>query len=150
MENTMKADQLRVQDLMTPQPTALTPRHHLRRAAEELRLGRIRHLPVVDPHGLLVGVITHRDLLEAGDDLGRPIAEVMQTDVKTIAPAAPAREAAYLILRHAIGCVPVVEGDGRLCGIVTDTDFVRVAYTLLGGAVPVDQIELEEREAENV
>lgn len=146
----MKTSELMVADLMTPQPTALTPRHHLKRAAEELRLGRIRHLPVVNGNGELVGVITHRDLLASAGDLGRPIGEVMQTDVKTIGPDAPAREAAYLILRHAIGCVPVVEEDGRLCGIVTDTDFVRVAYTLLGGVVPVDQIELEEREASNV
>jgi FtsP/CotA-like multicopper oxidase with cupredoxin domain len=38
----------------------------------------------------------------------------------------------------------------RVVGLVTETDFVRVAYTVLGGAVPVDQLEAEEREADHV
>jgi len=70
--------------------------------------------------------------------------------VKTVGPETPAHEAAYLLLRYPIGCVPVTDGGGRLLGIVTETDFVRIAYQHMGGQVPVDQIEAEEREAENV
>jgi CBS domain-containing protein len=43
----------------------------------------------------------------------------------------------------------VVAG-GRLVGIITVSDFVRIAYSLLGGQVPVDQLELEEEEADRV
>lgn len=146
----MKPSELTVADLMTPQPTVLGPRHHLKRAAEEMRLGEIRHLPIVDSQGRLVGLLTQRDLLAAGDALSRPIGEVMRTDIKSVAPESLAREAAYLILRHAIGCVPVVEPNGKVIGIVTDSDFVRVAYTMLGGQVPVDELEAEEEEAERV
>lgn len=146
----MKPSELTVDDLMTPQPTVLGPRHHLKRAAEEMRLSGIRHLPIVDADENLLGLLTQRDLVAAGGDLARPLSEVMRTDVKTLGADAPAREAAYLILRYAIGCVPIVEPKGKLVGIVTDTDFVRVAYTLLGGQVPVDELEAEEEEAEKV
>lgn len=139
-----------IADLMTTDVVTLKPRQSLRRAAEEVQMGRIRHLPVVDEHGLLVGLVTQRDLLAAGHDLDRPIADIMQRDIKTVSPTTPAREAAYLLLRHDIGCVPVTDADGKLVGIVTDTDFVRVAYRSLGGAVPVDQLEAEEREADHV
>lgn len=135
---------------MTIEVVTVKPRQLLKRAAEEVRLGRIRHLPVVDDSGKLVGLVTQRDLLAAGSDLDRPIADIMRRDVKTVRPSTPACEAAYLLLRHDIGCVPVTDEDSRLLGIITDTDFVRVAYRCLGGAVPVDQLEDEEREADRV
>lgn len=139
-----------IADLMTTDVVTMKPRHLLKRAAEEVRLGRIRHFPVVDDHGVLVGLVTQRDLLAAGSDLDRPIAEIMQRDIKTVSPTTSACETAYLLLRHDIGCVPVTDADGKLVGIVTDTDFVRVAYRCLGGVVPVDQLEAEEREADRV
>jgi len=113
-----------------------------------MELSCFRHLPVVKD-GILVGIVSHRDLLRAAND-EQLVREVMSDDVKTVVPQTPAHEAAYLILRYRIGCVPVVEADGRLVGIVTDTDFVRAAYVLLGGTVPVEQLELEELEAERV
>ncbi len=137
-------------ELMTTDVVTVRPRQQLKRAVTELQMGRIRHLPVVDERGFLVGLVTQRDILSAELDLERPIAELMQSDIKTVDPQTPAYEAAYLLLRHDIGCVPVTDGDGRLVGIVTETDFVRVAYSALGGAVSVDQLEAEEREADRV
>lgn len=139
-----------VAEIMTTDVTVLSPRHRLKRAAEELHLGRIRHLPIVDEDGLLLGVLSQRDIIAAHEQLDRPISEVMTRDVMTVAPTTPAHEAAYLLLRYAIGCVPVTDSHNRLVGIVTDTDFVRVAYQSLGGVVPVSEIEAEEREAEKV
>jgi CBS domain-containing protein len=141
---------LTVAEMMTREPTALPPQATVRRAREELDLSRIRHLPVVDRAGVLVGVVSLRDLLVAGEDPHLRLEQIMQTDVKTVGPDTQAHEAAYLLLRHAIGCVPVTDDGGRLVGIVTETDFVRIAYQHLGGQVPVDQLEDEEREAENV
>jgi CBS domain-containing membrane protein len=137
-------------ELMTTDVVTVKQRQHLKRAASEVHLGRIRHLPVVDEYGVLVGLVTQRDILAAGDHLDRPIAEIMQRDVTTVSPETPACEAAYLLLRHDIGCVPVTDTEGKLLGIVTDTDFVRVAYRSLGGMVPVEQLEAEEREADHV
>lgn len=138
-----------VADLMSRDVVTLSPRHHIKRAAQEMRLGRIRHVPIVDKEGALVGLVTQRDVLAAGENLARPVTEIMKADVKTVRASTRAYEAAYLLLRYDIGCVPVTETNGRLIGIITDTDFVRAAYALLGGRVPVDEIEAEEREAEN-
>jgi len=140
---------LTVGDIMVREPTALPPHATVGRAREELDLGRIRHLPVIDKDGMLAGIVSLRDLLVAGDD-GLRLDEIMTSDVKTVGPETPAHEAAYLLLRFPIGCVPVTDSGGRLLGIVTETDFVRIAYVHMGGQVPVDQIEAEEREAENV
>ena len=135
---------------MTSDVVTMRPRQHLARAVEAVSNQRIRHLPVIDEQGRLIGLVTQRDLLAAGDGLDRRIADVMQAGIKTVSPTTPAYEAAYLLLRHDIGCVPVTDDQGVLLGIVTDTDFVRVAYGCLGGAVPVEQLEAEEREADLV
>jgi CBS domain-containing protein len=137
-----------VAEIMSSEPRVVAPGDHVSTAMREMELSCFRHFPVVKD-GRLVGVISHRDLLRAGNR-DKTVREVMSDDVKTVAPHTPAHEAAYLILRHRIGCVPVVDGEGRLVGIVTDTDFVRAAYVLLGGTVPVEQLELEELEAERV
>lgn len=135
---------------MTRDVVAVKPRQALTRAMDVVTNDRIRHLPVVDEQGKLIGLITQRDLLAAGDALDGRICDLMKAEIKTVSPSTPAYETAYLLLRHDIGCVPVTDDQGLLLGIVTDTDFVRVAYQCLGGAVPVDELEAEEREADLV
>jgi CBS domain-containing protein len=141
---------MRVGDIMSPDPTVLRRSQRLEEAAEEMRLSRIHHLPIVDQDNVLEGLITHRDLLAHSADWERRLDGVMRTDVKTVKAETPAHEAAYLLLRYAIGCLPVTDERGTLIGIVTESDFVRIAYTALGGRVPVDQLELEEKEADQV
>lgn len=113
-------------------------------ARELMALKRLRHLPVVDEQGLLVGLVTHRDLLAAAisslapltqDEREElqfkiPVAEVMREHVWTIDPEAPADAAARLMLDHRIGCLPVTEGR-RLVGILTEADLVEAAAILL-------------------
>lgn len=139
-----------VAEIMSPRPTVVRVDDSIERAAEEMALSGIRHLPVVDREGVLVGIVSQRDLVADHKARTRSIREIMEPDVKTVAPDTRAHEAAYLLLRHAIGCVPVTDSHGMVLGIVTDSDFVRVAYALLGGRVPVDEIEEEERGAEHV
>ncbi|WP_428264972.1 CBS domain-containing protein [Haliangium sp.] len=141
---------MRVADIMTEHPTVLRLDDRLEQAAEEMRLGEIRHLPVVDDDGVLVGIVSKRDVIAAGRNPRRLVRNLMVDDVKSVGTEVAAHEAAYLLLRYRIGSVPVTDRAGVLVGIVTETDFVRAAYQLLGGQVPVEQIELEEREAERV
>jgi CBS domain-containing protein len=116
-------------------------------AAQLMQLARIRHLPVV-AGGCLLGIVSHRDLLEAspsplegGSTSARldrlramPLARIMHTSVCTISPDATLREAAEQMLRYKIGCLPVVEvgpaaGDPReMIGLITESDLLAAAY----------------------
>jgi CBS domain-containing membrane protein len=91
-----------------------------------MKVGRIRHLPVVDGQQRLIGLVTHRKLLSAWVSRGIPVEMLMERDVVTTWPGAPAAEAAHLIETRKIGCVPVLD-EGKVVGIVTEADFVRVA-----------------------
>jgi acetoin utilization protein AcuB len=140
----------RVSDLMTPHPTALHPDATLERARRLMVQLGVRHLPVVDRGRRLVGMISQRDLASVGPELHGRVAELMAEEPLCAAPDTAAYQAAYLLLHRRIGSLPVTDGHGRLVGIVTESDFVRAAYVLLGGTVPIEQIEREEREADEV
>lgn len=122
---------------MTPEVTTLHRNDMLSLAEQLMNLGRIRHLPVVDEDGQLVGIVSQRDLFHSGllralghgkHAAGRvrdllPVKEVMATDVITTRPDASLKEAALLMVEKKIGCLPVVD-NGRLVGILTESDFV--------------------------
>ncbi|HEU5061263.1 MAG TPA: CBS domain-containing protein [Kofleriaceae bacterium] len=145
-------ESISIADLMTRDPVTMSARTSASRALAHLEEVGVRHLPVIDHDRNLVGVISQRDLVaavRAGD--GRTLlADLMQPDVVAVTPDTPAHEVAYLMLHHGYGCIPVIDRDGHLVGIATDADFVRVAYAALGGKVPVDERESEEKEAASV
>jgi CBS domain-containing membrane protein len=132
-----------VRDIMSSPVEFLEMGDSLDLAQRLMAAGRIRHLPVVDGQQRLIGLVTHRKLLAAwvghGDpaherprEIARaiPVDMLMETNVLTIRPDAPAAAAARLIEREKIGCLPVVES-GKLVGIVTEADFVHLARKLL-------------------
>ena len=112
-------------------------------AAALMRRRRIRHLPVVDAGGRLVGIVTDRDLRQVLFDpaiLDRPdlartlqsltVREVMTWGVVTVRPDTDVREAARLMHERKIGALPVVDG-GRVVGILTEGEVLRVLQALL-------------------
>lgn len=128
-----------VQELMSQVVETLSVGDTLADARRQIERGRIRHLPVVDGDERIVGLITHRRILEAWVSHGHPDLErvervaqdvpvemLMEKNVQTVAPTTPAAEAARLLEAHKFGCLPVVE-HGKLVGIVTEADFVRFA-----------------------
>ena len=130
----------RVRELMTPIVETLTVGDTLLAARKQLERGRIRHLPVVDGDERLLGLITHRHILNAWVSHGQPGVEppgrvaaevpvemLMEKDVLTVEPDTAAAEAARLLISYRFGCLPVVE-HGKLVGIVTESDFVRFAH----------------------
>jgi CBS domain-containing protein len=73
------------------------------------------------------------------------VRDLMSRDVLTVSPETAASEGALLLWQHKIGCVPITSDDGRLVGMLTEADFVRLCYTLLGGRVVIDDVREEER-----
>lgn len=131
---------LLVRDVMTKDVATLGRNEKLAVADDVMRLGRIRHLPIIDEDGALAGIVTQRDLFHSGllRALGfgthakeramelLVLKEAMKTEVVTISPAAPLTEAAKLMLERKIGCLVVVEGK-KIAGILTESDFVKLA-----------------------
>ena len=130
--------ELKVRDVMTADPTTLKRNDKLTLADDIMRLGRVRHLPVLDDDDqTLVGIVTQRDLfrdaLAHALGYGKPaqrkildtlaVKDVMATEVVTIRPDASLVYAARVLTERKIGCLPVVD-DGRLVGILTEGDFV--------------------------
>jgi CBS domain-containing protein len=128
---------MNVGDVMQQEVVTLGLSDHLDIADDIMRLGRIRHLPVVS-EGRLVGILSQRDLFRAAlssllqlgyaaerEWLGKvSVRAVMTPTVVTVTPVQSVRAALDLMIERKIGCLPVVEG-GRLVGLLTETDCLR-------------------------
>jgi acetoin utilization protein AcuB len=101
----------------------------------------IRHLPVVDIEGRLIGLLSERDAFRTflqSRDLAIAVRAVMTKDVITVRPQSRAAEATSLMLEHKISSLPVVDEAMHLVGIVTETDILRLALPWLNGDAFVD------------
>jgi CBS domain-containing membrane protein len=129
----------RVRELMTDVVETLVLGDSLDLARRLMDAGRLRHLPVVDGDERLVGLVTHRRILEAWVSHGRPGVErpgevaaevpvemLMERNVLTVSPDTTAALAAALLESSRFGCLPVLEHD-KLVGIITEADFLRFA-----------------------
>jgi len=135
------AKDLSVRDVMSQNPKTLGRNDQLSLADDVMRAERIRHLPVLDEDGKLCGIVSQRDMFRGAlaQALGYGTAaqgkvlamlrvkEVMTTEVITIPPDAALAEAARTMLERKIGCLPVLDSDRRLVGILTESDFVALA-----------------------
>jgi CBS domain-containing membrane protein len=129
---------MRVKDLMTKNVFALYADDSLPLAEEMMDWKRIRHVPIVDRHHNLKGLVTHRDILRTSistiAQFSRSrtqevqtnilLQDIMQTSVFTISPDADVKEAARVMLREKIGCLLVAEHT-QLVGILTEADFLK-------------------------
>ncbi len=99
---------------------------------------KIRYVPVETNDHKLVGLVTHRSILRLVaknkgflPNEGIPVREIMKTDIITVSPKTSVLEAIELMRRNQIGCLPVVESNNELVGIVTERDFLYLARDLL-------------------
>ncbi len=139
---------LTVNEIMETQVVSLGADDALDLADDIMRLGRIRHMPVVEA-GRLVGVLSQRDLLRAAvssvlhfepgperEWLAKiHVREVMATSVHSVRANATVNDAAELMVRERIGCLPVVGGDSgdELIGLVSESDCLRLLSRMLSG-----------------
>jgi CBS domain-containing protein/gamma-glutamyl:cysteine ligase YbdK (ATP-grasp superfamily) len=116
-------------DLFTVRPDDL-----IDLAASMMDWRHIRHVPVEDDEGNLVGLVTHRGLLRhliKRGGINEPVAvrDIMKPTPVTVQPTTPTLEAMRLMQSRRVGCLPVVE-EGRLIGIVTSYDFLEATARL--------------------
>jgi CBS domain-containing protein len=115
-------------DLFTVQPDDL-----IDLAASVMDWRHVRHVPVEDEAGRLVGLVTHRGLLHllaTRRELGAlTVKEIMVPNPLTVSPSTPTLEGIAMMREHRVGCLPVVEGD-QLVGIVTSYDFLEASARL--------------------
>ncbi|MBD0327503.1 MAG: CBS domain-containing protein, partial [Pyrinomonadaceae bacterium] len=118
-------------DLFTVRPDDLVDL-----AASMMDWKHVRHVPVEDDEGRLVGLVSHRNLLRLmsrgshdGNGAQAAVRTIMKTDPVTVAPDTPTLEAIAIMRRHNVGCLPVVEAE-HLVGIVTAYDFLAVSAML--------------------
>jgi acetoin utilization protein AcuB len=143
---------LRVQDVMAKAPMTIDPDTPLDTAVAVMRERGLRHLPVVDDGGRLIGIVTDRDIRSAilapafaryvPDEQRRhlralattldniPVRDVMTWGAVTIGGQAPLAQAAAVMADARIGSLPVVDGD-RLVGIVTERDVLKALAATL-------------------
>jgi IMP dehydrogenase len=143
---------------MILQPITLGPDQTLAQATRLMEEFSISGVPIVEDDGSLVGILTNRDMVFESD-LHRPIREVMTSKGLVTVPEGTSLESAEEILRkHKIEKLPVVDGNGRLKGLITVKDiFKRRQYPnstkdahgrlLVGAAVGASQRELDRARA---
>lgn len=128
-----------LEQVMTPQPATVGPEDAIEDAAGLMAQGGFRHVPVVDPDGRLVGMLSERDVrgrlgveverfADAAEELLQERVDgAMRIDPVTVPARASVRDALEILLDERIGALPVVEGE-RLVGIVSYLDLL--AYLL--------------------
>jgi len=144
-----------VKNHMTPNPITIDPQTSIFEALNLLRKHRIRQLPVVED-GKLVGLITERDLLTVSPSPATTLSiyevnyllskmtvrEVMIKSPTTVTPDTTIEEAAVIMREHKFGSLLVVE-DGKLVGIITESDLFDAMINIFGFRRPGVRLVIE-------
>ncbi|MBL9094517.1 MAG: CBS domain-containing protein [Planctomycetaceae bacterium] len=134
-----RAASFAVRDVMTPKPTAIHVDDSVIQLVRLVHTKKFRHLLVADDAGLLVGVVSDRDIVrcfgpgEFPDEslLQRLRArDIMSGDVVSVSPDTTVARCIELMLGHGINCLPIVE-DRRPVGILTTADLLRLLQRML-------------------
>jgi acetoin utilization protein AcuB len=118
-----------VVERMTTNPVTIDNEAQVRQALEIMKEHRLRHLPVIDADQHLVGIMSEKDLLRA--EAESLVKEVMTREVVTVTEYTALEEAARIMADAKISSLPVMR-NGKLVGIVTETDLFQVFLELLG------------------
>jgi CBS domain-containing protein len=131
----------RVADIMTSKLVTLSPQHTFGEAVQLMSDSPFRHFPVLQGDGRLAGIFSDRDVLRV---LGRTrnwqdkvVSSVMTHNVVTVKPHTPLSTAASEMLFHQVNCLPVIDEDGKVCGMLTSTDLLR-AFRKIQAALETD------------
>ena len=145
-----------VSERMSTRPVTITADTTMSEALRVMRQSHVRRLPVLDDEGTMVGIVSEKDLLYASpspatslsiyemhDMLTRlKVSELMTKEVITVAPDNLLEDAARIMVDNVIGGLPVLQ-NGKLVGIITQTDIFKVFLELLGARLEGLRLTLE-------
>ncbi|MBO0960354.1 acetoin utilization AcuB family protein [Neobacillus sp. MM2021_6] len=141
-----------VEEIMKTDVATLFPTDTIADAMKVMETRKIRHIPIVNDEGHLVGLVTVAKIQEATpsifhanehpEDLKKSLATIMEQNIITGHPLDFVEEVAGLFYEHKISCIPIIN-DRKLVGIVTETDLLRTMVELTGAHQPGSQIEIK-------
>ncbi len=131
-----KRNHMRVEQYMTTDLFTVPEDELIDLVATLMDWEHIRHVPVEDERHRLVGLVSYRALLRLlargdGREMRVPVKDIMECKPVTVSPSTTTVEAIAIMRDKKVACLPVVDNDGRLVGIVTDHDFMNIAATVL-------------------
>lgn len=120
---------MKVKDLMSKKPAYSTPEDNLNKVAKQMAENNVGMIPIVDnkDNMTIVGVVTDRDIAVRCVAVGRNpaemrAAEVMSKPVVTVREEDSAEDVARMMEKNMIRRIPVVDAQGKICGIVAQAD----------------------------
>jgi acetoin utilization protein AcuB len=145
---------MRVKNRMTPNPIVANPKTNFNQALRLMQQNHIKHLPIVDSHEKLVGIVTQGDMLRAEPSPVTTLSvfeiasllekvtmeKIMTSPVFAVDESCSITNAASFMLANEVTCLPVVR-DGKLAGIITDTDIFKTFVDITGGTQAGSRIE---------
>lgn len=124
-----------VGDVMTRKTVTLSPHHGFAEAVSLMADRHFRHIVVVDSSGQILGVISDRDILRAlarsNNWQKKDVSQIMTRDPVTVKRETPLSAAVAKIVAKRINCLPVLDDEGKVCGILTSTDLLKAYQKLL-------------------
>ncbi len=123
----------KIEKFMTPMPHTIGRDISMKKALEMMRSHQIRHLPVQES-GKLVGILTDRDIKLAASfssDQEIIVEDIMTPDPYTIKPGTPLDEVVSQMAEHKYGCAIIVQDNGKIVGIFTAIDSLKVLSEVL-------------------
>jgi acetoin utilization protein AcuB len=122
-----------VVERMNREPNTVSTGATVEEALNMVEEHQVRHLPVLGEDEALVGIVSEKDLLRASGSA--KVSQVMTQTVVTVTEYTALEEAARIMADHRISSLPVVR-NGRLVGIITETDLFQIFVELLGARTP--------------
>ena len=128
---------VKVEHYMTTQLFTVQEDELLEMVAFLMERNQIRHVPVEDDQHRLVGLVSYRSILRMVSDMASeggkgttPVKSIMEVNPVSVTPETTTLAAIDLMRKHGVSCLPVLKGE-KLVGLVTEADFMPIAYELL-------------------
>jgi len=124
-----------VADVMTRKTVTLSPHHGFAEAVSLMADRHFRHVVVVGTGGQILGVISDRDILRTlartSNWQTKDVSQIMTRDPVTVKRETPLSVAVAKMVAKRINCLPVLDDEGKVCGILTSTDLLKAYQKLL-------------------